>query len=217
MHAPRLTAVAAYIAIAAVLGCSESASLTAPKPMAVTSALSKPKIKPNGDNGGKHGERVRVLRWHTPLHQAVYGSAYIGPDGGSVTIPTLGVTFTVPAGALSTRTLITVVAPAGHYVAFQMSPAGTQFNPNAQITLDLSKTNVYRNKSYLRTLVGGYIPAISAIGSDDTANDTEDYPAITNDGVTSATWPVPHFSVVILASQLKCPKCGTVVAPPAAN
>jgi hypothetical protein len=217
MHARRLTAVAAYLAIGVVLACSDSVAPIAPRPMsAVSEAPTKGgKLKPNSTQNGATVHHVKVLRWQgAGLRQNISAYAYIGKDGGKITLPELNVTFTVPAGALSTTTKITITAVAGHYVVFAGSPAGTHFATPAIMTVDLTKTNAVKNKNFAKLLVGGYIPSISVIGSDDTANDTEDYPATTNDLVTSASFPVPHFSVVILASQTKCPSCNTTATAP---
>ena len=217
MPARRLTAIAAYVAIGAVLACSDSVAPVAPRPMnALSEAPAKGgKVKPNDTQHGPQVHHVKVLRWlGAGLKQNISGSAVIGKDGGKITLADLGVTFTVPAGALSTPTKITITAVAGHYVVFSGLPTGTHFATPAIMTVDLTHTNAFRNKTLTKTLVGGYIPSISVIGSDDTANDTEDYPAETDDAVTIAAFPVPHFSVVILASQVRCPSCNTI-APPA--
>jgi len=217
MPARRLTAIAAYIAIGAVLACSDSVAPVAPKQMsALSEAPAKGgKDKPSNTQNGAQVHHVKVLRWlGAGLKQNISAYAYIGKEGGKITLADLGVTFTVPAGALSTTTKITITAVAGHYVVFAGSPTGTHFATPAIVTVDLTKTNALKNKTAAKLLVGGYIPSVSVIGSDDTANDTEDYPVTTNEAVTTASFPVPHFSVVILASQVRCPSCNTI-APPA--
>ena len=217
MPARRLTAIAAYVAIGAVLACSDSVAPVAPRPMnALSEAPAKGgKDKPSNTQNGAQVHHVKVLRWlGAGLKQNISAYAYIGKEGGKITLADLGVTFTVPAGALSTTTKITITAVAGHYVVFAGSPTGTHFATPAIVTVDLTKTNALKNKTAAKLLVGGYIPSVSVIGSDDTANDTEDYPVTTNEAVTTASFPVPHFSVVILASQVRCPSCNTI-APPA--
>ena len=217
MPARRLTAIAAYIAIGAVLACSDSVAPVAPKQMsALSEAPAKGgKDKPSNTQNGAQVHHVKVLRWlGAGLKQNISAYAYIGKEGGKITLADRGVTVTVPAGALSTTTKITITAVAGHYVVFAGSPTGTHFATPAIVTVDLTKTNALKNKTAAKLLVGGYIPSVSVIGSDDTANDTEDYPVTTNEAVTTASFPVPHFSVVILASQVRCPSCNTI-APPA--
>ena len=234
MSPRRLTAIAAYVAIAAVLACSDSSPVAPKSPSAPSDSRihrpdtlppkppSPPNVsfdkggsKPKGTQRGPSVHHVRVLRWlGSGLKQDVSGSAIIGKAGGTITLADLGVTFRVPAGALTSSTRITVTALAGHRVVFSGTPSGTHFGTPAVMTVDLSHTNAYRNKTLAKGLVGGYIPSISWIGSDDTTDDTEDYPATSNDLVTTASFPVPHFSVVILASQVRCPSCNAVSPPP---
>jgi hypothetical protein len=209
MQARRLTAIAALCAIGAAIACSDS-SPVAPKSV---SAPSDTRTKVGVANAT--GRPVRVLRWSgSGLPRDITGSASIGKRGGVVTIGELGVTFTVPAGALTRRKTITVTALAGHHVVFQMAPDGTHFRLPATLRMDLTHTNALHDKTLMRLLVGGYIPSVASIGTDDSADDTEDYPAVTNDSVTTAAFPVPHFSVVILASQVHCSACNTPGQPP---
>ena len=85
MPARRLTAIAAYIAIGAVLACSDSVAPVAPKQMsALSEAPAKGgKDKPSNTQNGAQVHHVKVLRWlGAGLKQNISGSAVIGKEGG---------------------------------------------------------------------------------------------------------------------------------------
>jgi len=213
MSPRRLTAFAAIVAIGVVLACSDSVAPVTPRSMSATSASASASRLKFGAAAGR-GQQVRVLRWSgSGLSKDVTSSASIGKHGGTVTLRELGVTFTVPSGALDRRKTITVTALAGHHVVFQMAPDGTHFRVPATLKMDLTHTNAAHDKTLMKILVGGYIPSVTSINGDDSADDTEDYPATVNDSVTTAVFPVPHFSVVILASQIHCSTCNTAAPP----
>jgi hypothetical protein len=152
------------------------------------------------------GRRVTVIKWTKPLKADVTGSASIGSAGGVIKLSSLNVTFTVPRGALTRTTTVTLTVKAGKYVVFAGGPSGTQFATPATLTMSLAKTTAGGKAALRGTLLGGYIDSPTQIGSDDTVTDSEDNAAVTNALMTTASWPVPHFSVVILASQRVSPK-----------
>jgi len=191
----------ALLAGLAVLSCADPSKLVAPK--SVPPSFKKGGTPPNPDVPPVKLHHVFVLKWTPPLKNDLTASAVIGPEGGTITLTQLGATFTVPAGALTQRTTITVRAIAGKHVVFQMAPAGLHFATPATLTMSLAGTNGWHKTKFAQYLRGGYIPSVLSIGGDDGADDTEDFPALVDDAVTTASWPVPHFSVVILASQRK--------------
>lgn len=213
----RLVATGALLAgIGAMYACGDTTSPLATRSAATTSpSASTTSAVPlaSADRmtaaDGNHGHKVRVLRWVPKLKRDVSASATIGPQGGAIRIPSVGAVFTVPAGALTARTKITMRADAGRNVVFEMSPAGLHFAAPATLTIDLSFTNAYKNPAIATQLSGGYITSRLLIGLDDGVTTYEDLTATVNDALTSASFPVPHFSVVILASQFEgC--CGVI-------
>jgi hypothetical protein len=51
----------------------------------------------------------------------------VGPDGATLTLPGADFSMTIPAGALSVPTSITIVSRAGSYVVYDMLPHGLRF------------------------------------------------------------------------------------------
>ncbi len=62
-----------------------------------------------------------------PLSVNVSGSAMIGPRGGVLSVPALGVTLEVPAGAVDTLTQFSITALPGNALAYEFEPHGTTF------------------------------------------------------------------------------------------
>ena len=91
------------------------------------------------------GVRVEAVRWgpaHSGVEQSV--SAVIGADGGSLAIPGADFSMTIPAGALTEPTAITVVARGGTYVVYDMFPHGVKFRRPVTVVQGLSTTAAYR-------------------------------------------------------------------------
>jgi hypothetical protein len=213
----RLAATGALLAgIGAMYACGDTTSPLATRTAATTTTAANTTnaVPLSGADrvtaaDGNHGHKVRVLRWVNRLKRDVSASATIGAQGGAIRIPSVGAVFTVPAGALTAPTKITVRADGGRNVVFEMSPNGLHFATPATLTLDLSFTNAYHKQAWAKLLSGGYIQSPIQIGLDDGVTTYEDMTATVDDAVTTASFPVPHFSVVILASQLGT--CCTVV------
>jgi hypothetical protein len=68
-------------------------------------------------------------------------SKAIGRDGGTLAIPEAGVTVTVPTGALSASTKITMTARAGTLVAYDFAPHGITFAKPLVFSQQLRGTN----------------------------------------------------------------------------
>jgi hypothetical protein len=68
-------------------------------------------------------------------------SKAIGRDGGTLAIPEAGVTVTVPTGALSASTKITMTARAGTLVAYDFAPHGITCAKPLVFSQKLSGTN----------------------------------------------------------------------------
>ena len=79
--------------------------------------------------------------WDTPLTQDLAARADVSPtQGGQLSIPSLGITVRIPAGAVESPTTITMTAMAGGVVALDFQPAGSKFKRPLHVTQDLSFT-----------------------------------------------------------------------------
>ena len=152
------------------------------------------------------GLRAKAVRWaaaHSRVEQSV--SAVIGPDGGSLTIAGADFSMTIPAGALTAPTAITVVAKGGAYVVFDMFPHGLKFRRPVTVVQGLSTTAAYRTAK-VNSVRTAYLRAgserISAKGFAAAA----ELPAATTyfygaDRIAETQeWILDHFSRYILVS-----------------
>jgi hypothetical protein len=85
---------------------------------------------------------VRAVTRAVPLANDISVSAVIGQQGGTISIPTAGLTLVVPKGAVSSDVKFTATALAGKIVAYDFQPHGTTFAVPLQFTQDLRKTSL---------------------------------------------------------------------------
>lgn len=83
---------------------------------------------------------VTTLRRIAPLPADITGSASFGFEGGTLSIPEAGFTLTVPRGALSTPTTITVTAVQGSAVAYEFEPHGLKPQKKLIFSQDIGST-----------------------------------------------------------------------------
>jgi hypothetical protein len=127
-----VTRLALIAGAAALAGCADAT--TAP-------SVAAPSDAPARAIAVTSNPLARVLTRSTPLPSAVRVTAIVGSAGGSFTMPQTGLTVTVPAGAVSKPTQITVTAPSGAGVWYEFGPSGTKFAVPLTLTQDLRATN----------------------------------------------------------------------------
>lgn len=152
------------------------------------------------------GTKTKAIRWgaaHSPVEESV--SAVVGVDGATLLLPGAEFSLTIPAGALTAPTAITVTAKAGPFVVYEMQPHGLRFMKPVMAVQGLRTTASYGTDigNSVRT---AYLPE----GSDDIdANDLAapiEVEASTTIlyGATpvaeSHEWILNHFSRYILIS-----------------
>ena len=114
--------------------------------------------------GGVTSLLTSVLQRTLPLSRDYTASATIGSAGGTIRIPEAGFTLTVPAGAVSTPTVIRATALKGSSVAYRLEPHGLVFGNDPTITQDLSLTGAVAR--LLDTVYhGGYFTDESTLSS----------------------------------------------------
>jgi hypothetical protein len=146
--------------------------------------------------------RVHILKRTPPLKAVETRTLTItATRGGTITLPTAGLTVTVPVGAIPTGTLtITVRAHAGKSVAYDFQPHGVVFAKPLTLTQDLGKTSWKQLGNV--TLYGGYYPG-EVDDASSLATITESFPIrITTDGkkATRASFDIWHFSGYVLST-----------------
>jgi hypothetical protein len=152
------------------------------------------------------GTRARAVRWgaaHSRVEQSV--SAVVDGDGATLLLPGADFSLTIPAGALSEPTAITVTAKAGPFVAYEMQPHGLRFMKPVIAVQGLRTTASYGTDigNSVRT---AYLPA----GSENVDADDSAAPVEVEAGTTflygekpvaeSHEWILNHFSRYILIS-----------------
>ena len=84
---------------------------------------------------------VEGVQRSSPLASSITVTQTIGSSGGMLSIPLAGVTVTVPNGALSSPTVITMTARAGSLLAYDFAPHGISFAKPLVFTQSLAGTN----------------------------------------------------------------------------
>ena len=147
---------------------------------------------------------VRPLLRSSPLTVRYEVSQMIGRQGGQISLPALGLTLTFPFGAVTSPTMIQIVAKPGAQVSYEFYPHMT-FNAPVLVTQDLSFTETRGNPSLVPSLIAAYFPDdidSDFLNSDKSAVKVEELRAVTiTGGVMSFT--VNHFSGY-LASSGRC-------------
>ena len=152
------------------------------------------------------GTRAKAVRWgaaHSRAEQSA--SAVVDANGGTLLLPGADFSLTIPAGALSGPTAITVTAKAGPFVAYDMQPHGLQFMKPVIAVQGLSTTATYGTNAG-NSIRSAYLPeGRESIGADDLAAPVEVEASTTilhgaKAVAESHEWVLNHFSRYILIS-----------------
>ncbi len=152
------------------------------------------------------GTAAKAVKWsssHQKVDQSV--TAVIGPEGGSLSLPGADFSLSIPAGALTASTTITVVARGGSFVVYDMLPHGIQFLLPVTAVQGLRTTAIYG------TAAGNSVrTAYLADGNDQVRFDGSVSPIELEAATTfhhgpqrvaeSHVWILNHFSRYILIS-----------------
>jgi hypothetical protein len=187
------------------LSCGDPSQVTAP-------ALSTAKLVPAATRvtasfaALRTGTRAKAVRWgslHSRTEQSV--SAVVDVDGGTLLLPGADFSLTIPAGALTGPTAITVTAKAGAFVAYEMQPHGVRFMKSVTAVQGLSTTAIYGTDAG-NSIRSGYLPeGNDSIDADDLAAPVEVEASTTfmygaKPVAESHEWILNHFSRYILIS-----------------
>ena len=142
-----------------------------------------------------------VLTRLTPLSRPVQASAVIGSEGGTLSLPTTGLTLRVPAGAVNRPTTFTVSAPAGDGVWYDFGPSGAKFAQPLVITQDLRSANL--SGVTRSAMEGAYFTDGTRSETSKTAKVTEVLPVTFNGTGTALSFKVTHFSGYMVSTGRK--------------
>ena len=189
------------VALAALLGASCSDSSTAPRPAAtseldraVTTALAR-----------SHIARGEIVKRTGNLQDDVTATATITPDGGSLSLPEVGLMLLFPRGAVSQAVEVTATALKGKRLVYDFQPHGLVFNTPIYVAQQLRGTelNAQRTQKKGFDVWAGYLSGgTSDILADGSGNFTETFDA-TYYGTGSealAVFMTTHFSGYAMAS-----------------
>lgn len=185
------------------LSCGDYTRATSPQ---IPSTLSAPTTVAASFSMVPRGTVAKAVKWGSS-HQKVdqTATAVIGSEGGSLALPGADFFLTIPAGALTAPTTITVVARGGSFVVYDMLPHGIQFLRPVTAVQGLRTTATYG------TAAGNSIrSAYLADGNDQVRFDGSVSPVELEAATTfyhgpqriaeSHSWILNHFSRYILIS-----------------
>ena len=150
------------------------------------------------------GSVARAVKWassHSRVDQSV--SAVVGPEGATLSLPGADFSMTIPAGALSAPTAITVVSRGGAFVVYDMLPHGLQFARPVTASQGLSTTASYGTAAGNGVRTAYLSQAKEQVGFDGAVSPAELEAATTYFyGAQAETqlWILNHFSRYILIS-----------------
>jgi hypothetical protein len=132
------------------------------------------------------------------LERDITWSFVAGPEGAVSSNSRVGLTISVPRGALTTTKVITVTALAGAPIAYTFQPHGLVFQRPVTLRQSLSGTSGYGARD---VLAGAYFKTDRLVLNENgLAEISELLPAQTNFFTKTVTFQIEHFSGYILAS-----------------
>jgi hypothetical protein len=141
---------------------------------------------------------VSPITRSTPLANDVSWSFTVGSGGATSSNSAVGLTISVPAGAVSSPTVITVTALKGSAVAYNFAPHGLQFSRSVMLSQKLQGTSV--GSQLLPSLRGGYFANDDDLLDNGLALVSEVLTGLTNPLTKTFSFPIEHFSGYLVAS-----------------
>lgn len=183
------------VAAALVISACSDAVVTAPV-APVASEHTSPNLLGLGGLLGL--TTVSPITRNTALADDVSWSFTVGSGGATSSNSAVGLTISVPAGAVSAPTVITVTALKGSAVAYSFAPHGLQFSRNVTLTQKLQGTSV--GSQLLPSLTGGYFASEDDLLDNGLALVSEVLNGLTNPLTKTFSFPIRHFSGYLVAS-----------------
>ena len=148
--------------------------------------------------GGLTQQTVAPITRNTPLANDVSWTFTVGSGGATSSNSAVGLTISVPAGAVSSPTTITVTALKGAAVAYSFAPHGLQFDRRVTLTQKLQGTSV--GSQLLPQLTGAYFANDDDLLGNGLAVVSEILSGLLNPLAKTFSFPIEHFSGYLVAS-----------------
>ena len=146
-------------------------------------------------------DTVVVLQRREPLPAPVTVRKSIGYWGGTITVPSTGLTVRVPVGAVSSTTEFTVTAPAGRAIAYEFGPHGKQFSKPLTFEQDLRVSTLTEWQLQHVKLQGGYFDDGGLLTDLLRAVVQELLPALVSTSDMKVRFDIEHFSGYLVAVE----------------
>lgn len=182
------------VATALVVSACSDAGVTAP--VAPVASEQSANLLGLGDVLGL--TTVAPITRNTPLANDVSWSFTVGWGGATSSNSATGLTISVPSGAVSTPTVITVTALKGSAVAYSFAPHGLQFSRRVTLTQKLQGTSV--GAQLLPNLTGAYFANDEDLLDNGLALVSEVLSGLLNPLSKTFSFPIEHFSGYLVAS-----------------
>jgi hypothetical protein len=190
----RLAHLAITLAAAIAVGCGgDQALLVTPRPG---------NAPPLGVVADPNGATIHPVHREQPLAGDEAWSFDVGPEGTTVRYPSVGLTITVPPGAVDATTRITCIALHGGPLAYRFEPHGLQFAQPVQLTQSLRGLRLGKASLGMPPLIAGYF-ADDSLVTDATTGDAralEILPVQIDVRGHNAVVSIRHFSGYTVAS-----------------
>jgi hypothetical protein len=183
------------VATALVVSACSDAVVTAP-----VAPVASEQTNPNllGLGGLLGLTTVAPITRNTPLENDVSWSFTVGSGGATSSNSAVGLTISVPSGAVSAPTVITVTAIKGSAVAYRFAPHGLQFSRRVTLTQKLQGTSV--GSQLLPSLSGAYFANDEDLLDNGLALVSEVLSGLLNPLTRTFSFPIEHFSGYLVAS-----------------
>jgi hypothetical protein len=189
----RIAHVAILTAAAIVVACGEQALLVSPR---------LDGAPPLGVVADTQGAAVLPVKRQAALSADQRWSFDVGPSGTTVRYASAGLTITVPPGAVSAPTHITVVALRGEALAYRFEPHGLQFAQPLELRQSLRSLRLGQAALGVPRLFAGYFvdDSLTTDAVSGEARVFEILPVLIDVKAHDAILSIRHFSGYTVAS-----------------
>ena len=162
---------------------------------------------PFGVVANPEGVRVQPAERQWALTSDLSWSFDAGPEGKVVRNVVTGLTISIPQGALSEKTHITVSALKGSFLGYRFEPHGLQFAAPVELSQSLRGLKFKRDALGVARLLGGYFPGegLTPELTYGTTRVVELLPVLLDVKTQRVTLQIRHFSGYTVASAYTDP------------